>query len=99
MKYAKRLGFRAGELNVDSLVVSNILFNNENGRPVGRSLYVKIRGLLELEWNVVIHHNYGEANQYVNALTNFGCLNTDIVYYETCPTQLSLSVLQNTIYY
>jgi len=45
------------------------------------ALVVKIRQLLELEWEVVIHHSYRQANHYANALTNFGCLNVDIVYY------------------
>lgn len=38
------------------------------------------------------HHSYREANQYVNALTNFRFLNADIVYYQSSPTQLSLLV-------
>jgi hypothetical protein len=54
LKYARRFRFKEDDLNVDFLVVSNVLSNNENGSP----LIVKIRRLLELEWEVVVHHYY-----------------------------------------
>jgi len=71
--YAKRLGLRAAELHIDSLIVANVLTSNKNGGPCGRSLVEKIRRLLELEWEVVVHNSsYRDVNQYADVLANFG---------------------------
>ncbi|MCI08269.1 putative non-LTR retroelement reverse transcriptase [Trifolium medium] len=90
LKYVKRLGFRAVEVNVDSLMVANILNSNQEGSPMGRALVTKIRALTELDWEVVVRHSYCEANQSADALANLGCsLDVGICYYESCSTQVS----------
>lgn len=65
----ERLGFRAIKLNVDSLKVSS-----ENGSLIDRSLVVKILRLLDLEWEVVEHRSYHEADQCDDVLAKFKCL-------------------------
>lgn len=62
LRYARRLGFHAIELNVDSLVAVNAVIHNGRGSPMGRSLVAKILCLLDLEWEVHINHSYREAN-------------------------------------
>lgn len=42
LKYARRLWFRAFELNVDFLVIAKVLFTKEDGSHVARFLVVKI---------------------------------------------------------
>jgi len=72
--------------------VSNVLSNNDNGSPIGRPLVVNIHRLPGIEWKVVVHHSYCEVNQCDDILENFGYLNVNVVYYETCSTQFSLLV-------
>jgi len=64
--YARRLDFKVIELHVHSEMVANVLTSNHKWSPFGRTLVVKIRHLLELEWDVVVHHSYREVN---NVLT------------------------------
>ncbi|PNY08707.1 ethylene responsive transcription factor 1b [Trifolium pratense] len=70
------------ELHIDSLVVKAIkLHGNESWK--GRSCVEKIHSLLALDWEVVIHHSYREANQCANALANYGCsMDTGIIYFD-----------------
>jgi hypothetical protein len=41
------------------------------GSVVGRALIEKICQLLALEWQVVVHHSYHEANQYTDVLASY----------------------------
>lgn len=58
------------ELHIDSPMIGNVLRSNNKGNPCGRSLVAKIRCLLEMEREVVVHHSYCKANQCVDALAN-----------------------------
>ncbi|MCI20119.1 ribonuclease H protein, partial [Trifolium medium] len=58
LRYARRLEFNRIELEVDSSVVNQELRQPGYGRPLGGALVMRIRSLLELEWEVVINHSY-----------------------------------------
>ncbi|MCI31045.1 ribonuclease H protein, partial [Trifolium medium] len=62
LKLARRLGFQAIEVNVDSLLVANTTNDNKEGSPMGRALVSKIRSLFALDWEVVVRHSYRKAN-------------------------------------
>ncbi|GAU32220.1 hypothetical protein TSUD_278000 [Trifolium subterraneum] len=66
LRYARRLGFTKIELNVDSKVVTHVLYKNEIGNPLGGTLVSHIRRLLDLDWEVVINHSYREVNKCAN---------------------------------
>jgi phosphoribosylaminoimidazole (AIR) synthetase len=53
----------------------------------GRSLVENIRRMFELDWEVVVHHAYREANQVADALANNGCaINSGCVFFNDCPS-------------
>jgi hypothetical protein len=55
----------------------------------GRSFIEKIRHLLELYLNVVVHHSYRESNQSTDALTNYGCsMDSGVVFFDVCPSSV-----------
>jgi hypothetical protein len=55
---------------------------------------MRIRCLLELDWEVVINHTYREANKYADILANIECtLDSNIVYYDTCPRECHMVTL------
>ncbi|MCI07370.1 ribonuclease H protein, partial [Trifolium medium] len=62
LKLAKRLGFQAIEVNVDSILVANIINNNKEGSPTGRDLVRKICSLVSMDWEIMVRHSYCEAN-------------------------------------
>jgi hypothetical protein len=73
---------------VDSSVVRQVLLQPGCGRPLGGSLVMRIRRLLELDWEVVIKHTYREANKCAGVLANIGCtLESHTMYYATCPME------------
>lgn len=58
---------------VDSVVVVNVITFNAIGSPSGGSLVKKIRRLIEMDWEVVVHHTLtGKASQCPYALANHG---------------------------
>jgi len=62
----------------------------DTGTPDGRSLAIKIRRLLDIDWEVVVNHIYQEANQCADALTNLrGSLEASLVLFDVCPPQFS----------
>lgn len=62
--YTRSLDFTAIEFHVDSLVVGNILTSDNKGRNFRRSLVVvKMCRLLEIEFEVVVHHSHFKVNQ------------------------------------
>ncbi|MCH84378.1 ribonuclease H protein, partial [Trifolium medium] len=75
LQYARRLNFQAVELHDDSMVVVQIIWRNEIGSLHGKTFVEMIRRLIDLNWEVVVHHSYCETklNQYTDALTNYGC--------------------------
>jgi hypothetical protein len=86
LKLARRLNFRAVELNIDS--------HDGRGSPFGSALVQKIRQMLALDWEVVVHHSYRESNKCADALANIGSkLGYGSVVYDRCPTQLSSLLL------
>jgi ribonuclease HI len=88
LRYAKALGFNRVELNVDSSIVNQVLSKAGYGRPLGMALVMRIRSLLEMEWEVVINHSYREANKCADVLANIGCtIDTQMVYYDSCPRE------------
>jgi len=90
LRCAKRMGFTAVELNVDSLVVVNIVTSGKESNASGRSLVQKIRKLLQMEWEVKVKHSYREANRCADALANIGCIvGNEMMFYESCPTQIN----------
>jgi hypothetical protein len=85
---ARRLNFRAVELNIDSKVVVQDISHDGRGSPFGSALVQKIRQMLALDWEVVVHHSYRESNKCADALANIGCkLGYGSVVYDRCPTQ------------
>jgi ribonuclease HI len=98
LRYAGYLGFNRIELNVDSIVVTQVLHQSGYGRPLGGSLVMRIRCLLELDWEVVINHTYREANKCADILANIGCtMDSNIVYYDTCPRECHMVTLADVL--
>ncbi|MCI24591.1 putative non-LTR retroelement reverse transcriptase [Trifolium medium] len=91
LKIARNLKFSAVELNVDSREVVNVIRGEGGGNLQGSALVYKIRRLLKkLDWEVVVHHSYREANQCADALANIGVSSRiRSRFFETCPTQLN----------
>ncbi|GAU17445.1 hypothetical protein TSUD_233230 [Trifolium subterraneum] len=90
LKLARHFNFSAVELHIDSLVVVKAITNSDNGSLRGRSLITKIKRLIDLEWEVVVHHSYSEANQYADVLANLGCsMGNGYVFFEVCLSQFS----------
>jgi hypothetical protein len=84
------MNFRAVELNVDFMVVVQAIFETSKQSSNGSALIQKIRQMLDLDWEVVVHHFYREVNTYADTLVNIGCsLDFDILFYENCLSQLS----------
>jgi hypothetical protein len=61
------------ELHVDSMAVVQAIIRNGIGSLPGKSLVDRIRRLIELDQEVVIHHSYCKANKYADALTKYEC--------------------------
>jgi ribonuclease HI len=98
LRYARSLGFNRVELNVDSSIVNQVLRKPGYGRPLGGSLVMRIRKLLELDWEVVIDHVYREANKCADMLANIGCtLDTHMVYYDICPIECHSVMLADVL--
>ncbi|MCI08973.1 ribonuclease H protein, partial [Trifolium medium] len=70
---ARRLNFKAVELHVDSLVVIKTISEDGRGSRIRSVLVKKIRQLIQLDWEVVVHHAYRESNKCADALANIGC--------------------------
>jgi ribonuclease HI len=68
LKHAKRLNFRAVELHIDSLVVVQNIAAKKSNKIVARTLVERIRKLIDLDWEVVVHHSYREANFCVDMI-------------------------------
>lgn len=67
-------------------MVVKIITSNCIGSSSGGSLVKKIRRLLEIFLEVVVHNSYREINQYVNALAKHDCsLGSSIMFYESYP--------------
>jgi hypothetical protein len=78
------------ELHVDSLVVVKAITVNEHGSMRGRSPIEKIQQLIDLEWKVVVHHSYREANQFADALANLGSsMDIGCVFFDVFPSEFS----------
>jgi len=91
LKLARLRGFHKVELDIDSSVVASTLALEEGGSVDGWSLLQNIRRLLELEWEIKIHHSYREANKCVDALANMACDGGySLMLYEHCPAQINL---------
>ncbi|GAU43826.1 hypothetical protein TSUD_399190 [Trifolium subterraneum] len=89
LKYARRLGYQAIDLNVDSLAVKQVLTSGSSNNLLGQNLVKNIRRLLELNWKVTVEHSYRKANTCADALANIGCsLDYNIIFYDNPPTQL-----------
>jgi ribonuclease HI len=89
LMYARRLQFCFIELHIDSLVVVQAITSNGHGSWKGRSLVEQIRRLLALDWQVVVHHSYREANQCADALANYGCsMDAGISFFDFCPSSI-----------
>jgi ribonuclease HI len=98
LRYVRRLGFQAIEVEIDSSLVVNILNSNKIGSIMGSSLVAKIRRLLQMDCEVVVRHSYRETNRCADALADFGCsLHTNICFYESCPTQFSHLVIADAL--
>jgi len=102
LRYARSLDFRRVELHVDSVAVVKILNSGGYDTSDGRSLVMKIRRMLDMDWEVVVNHIYREANQCANAFANLGgSLDANLVLFNACPPQfshlLTVDVLWTTI--
>ncbi|MCH90461.1 putative non-LTR retroelement reverse transcriptase [Trifolium medium] len=58
LRQARRLNFNKVELCVDSMVVVKHITSKEKSSLAGRSHVEHIRRLMNLEWEVVVHHSY-----------------------------------------
>ncbi|KAK2361139.1 heat shock 70 kDa protein [Trifolium repens] len=101
LRYVRYLGFNRIEFNVDSIVVTQALyqFGYGRGRPLGGSLVICIRYLLELDWKVVINHTYRKANKCADMLANnIGCtMDSNMIYYDTCPGERHIVTLADVL--
>jgi ribonuclease HI len=89
LKFAKRLGFMAIELNIDSSVVVQVIKTGRLNSSVGMTLVRNIQRLVNMEWEVRIVHAYRESNQCADALANVGCtLDREIIFYDDCPPHI-----------
>jgi ribonuclease HI len=89
LRYVRRMGYTAVELNVDCVSVEKTIKEGVTDSRLGRALVNKIRRLLEMDWNVVVSHSYREANRCADALANIACsLDYNLKIYESCPTQI-----------
>ncbi|GAU47307.1 hypothetical protein TSUD_283760 [Trifolium subterraneum] len=89
LSYAKRLGFTAVELNVDSIVVAQAVKSGNSNSPVGLPLVKHIRRVLNSDWEIKVEHAYRESNKCADAMANVGCqLDREIIFYDSCPTPL-----------
>jgi ribonuclease HI len=85
-----RLGFKKVELNIDSATVVGVIKKGKDNSLSVSSLLNQIWRMMDLDWQVEISHMYREANKCADALANIGCsTGYEIMYYETCPTQIS----------
>ena len=90
LRYARSLDFWRVELHVNSVAVVNILNFGGYNIPDGRSLVMKIRRMLDMDWEVVVNHIYREANQCADALAKLGgSLDANLVLFDACPPQFS----------
>ncbi|PNX81975.1 ribonuclease H, partial [Trifolium pratense] len=90
LMYARSLQFKFIEVHVDSLAVMQVVSSHENGSWKGRTLVEKIRRLLALDWEVVVHHSYREANCCADALANYGCsLTSGFSFFDVCPSSIN----------
>ncbi|MCH81999.1 putative non-LTR retroelement reverse transcriptase, partial [Trifolium medium] len=97
--YARGLGYSRVEVNVDSSVMVHVLLKGGSGSPGGRALVWKIRRLMELDWEVVMHHAYRESNKCADALANLGCdMESTSFVYENCPSYLSELFLADLVW-
>jgi hypothetical protein len=86
------------ELNVDSIVVTQVLRESEYRRPLGGSLVMRIRCLLDLDWEVGINYTYWEANKCADMLTNIGCtMDSNMIYYDTCSRECHMVTLADVL--
>ncbi|PNY06732.1 ethylene responsive transcription factor 1b [Trifolium pratense] len=96
LRLAGRLGFRHVELRSDSLSVVKRLSSEECVITEGWSVLKHIRRLMQLEWEILVCHNYREANLCVDALAHIGCeLGSYVIFYESCPTQITHDFLDD----
>ncbi|PNX94270.1 ribonuclease H [Trifolium pratense] len=86
LSYARRLGFTAVELNVDSVVLVQAIKTGRFSSSVGLPLVKHIRRMLESDWEIKIEHAYKESNKCAYALANIGChLDRETIFYDSCP--------------
>lgn len=67
-------GYRRVEVAVDSKVVANHINSRSQGSLEGWRLLNKIHSLVSEDWDIVVYHNYREANICADALATLGCL-------------------------
>jgi ribonuclease HI len=98
LKYAKRLGFMAIELNIDSSAVVQVIKTERLNSSVGMTLVRNIQRLVNMEWEVRIVHAYRESNQCADALANVGCtLDREIIFYDDCPPHIKNLLLYDAM--
>jgi ribonuclease HI len=98
LKHDKRLNFRAVELHIDSLVVVQNITAKRSNNIVGRTLVERIRKHIDLDWEVVVHHSYREANFCADALANHGCLmEHGSVFFTACSSKFSHLMLADVM--
>ncbi|GAU30840.1 hypothetical protein TSUD_267600 [Trifolium subterraneum] len=89
LSLVRRLGFDRVELSVDSKAVVQVISTEKTQGAEGFAIVNKIHRLLKMDWNVIIVHEYREANKCADALTNIGCnLEREVIYYEDCPEEI-----------
>ncbi|MCI01199.1 non-LTR retroelement reverse transcriptase-like, partial [Trifolium medium] len=98
LSYARRLNLHRVELHVDSMTVVKAITSSGGGSFRGRSIVDKIWRLIDLDWEVLVHHTYRETNQCADALANMGCnMNDGRVYFDVCPSNISHSFLADAL--
>lgn len=59
----------------------NALNIHKDGSVINKSLVVWIRHLLKLDWEVVVHYSYCEANWCAKVLVNLRCSLNAVIHY------------------
>ncbi|CAJ2662636.1 unnamed protein product [Trifolium pratense] len=98
LSYARRLGFTAVELNVDSVVVVQAIKTGRFSSSVGLPLVKHIRRMLDLDWEIKIEHAYRESNKCADAMANIGChLDRETIFYDSCPIRIKELLLADEL--
>lgn len=89
LQYAHDKGFRKINLQIDNKVIFNSIKKNDAMTLSSKEKLRPVMQLLNMDWEVKIHHIFYEINKCANALVNFSLHHCfDRLLYEFCPHQI-----------